>query len=430
MNNIRIGVCGNVDAGKSTFIGVLCNDLLDDGNGLARSKILKTLHEKTTGRTSCVSFNYLHFEDRSCTLVDLAGHEKYLKTTLYGITGSELHYGIVIIGANMGVSRMTKEHLGILLFLRIPIIIILTKIDMVPEDVYEKTKKDIIKILKSPIFRAIPKLITNNEQFDEYINNIKGVIPIIPVSSKTGQGIDDVKKIIKLLPIENNIDNLTDHPIVTNINNNNEMITNKKNINGVVVYIESTYNVKGIGIVITGYIMGGNIDNNLIVNQSIWIGPVNINASNQFIECKIRSMHNTKRQNINTTYAGDHVIMAIRSDNKFKLEKKHFYKGIVCLSRLDDLNYMVNKFKVQLKILNNKVVIKPNYNPVIHCHTVRQTAIIEDVLNNEKKGITGENIPVILKMTKHPVFVNVGDIIYLRDGMTKGVGIVTELIYD
>ena len=41
MNNIKIAVAGNVDSGKSTLIGVLTNNILDDGRGLARNLVLK-----------------------------------------------------------------------------------------------------------------------------------------------------------------------------------------------------------------------------------------------------------------------------------------------------------------------------------------------------------------------------------------------------
>lgn len=82
--------------------------------------------------------------------MDLCGHEKYLKTTMFGLVGLLPDYSMIIVGANMGVSRMTKEHLGISLALKVPIFIVITKIDIAPENVYEETKTTLIKILKSP----------------------------------------------------------------------------------------------------------------------------------------------------------------------------------------------------------------------------------------------------------------------------------------
>jgi GTPase len=69
---------------------------------------------------------------------------------MFGLVGLMPDYSMIIVGANMGVSRMTKEHLGISLALKVPIFIVITKIDIAPENVFEETKTTLIKILKSP----------------------------------------------------------------------------------------------------------------------------------------------------------------------------------------------------------------------------------------------------------------------------------------
>ena len=106
--NIRVAVVGNVDAGKSTLIGSLTTSCLDDGRGRCRTSIMKHRHEIESGRTSTATTHLMGFrstgqpiaakdqvrankrkgEDeiareayRIITLMDLAGHEKYLKTT-------------------------------------------------------------------------------------------------------------------------------------------------------------------------------------------------------------------------------------------------------------------------------------------------------------------------------------------------------------
>ncbi len=63
-----MAIIGNVDSGKSTMVGVLTRSMLDDGRGLARSKVFKHNHEEATGRTSsigqhnlCVSLWLLKF---------------------------------------------------------------------------------------------------------------------------------------------------------------------------------------------------------------------------------------------------------------------------------------------------------------------------------------------------------------------------------
>jgi elongation factor 1-alpha len=100
---IRVAVVGDVDSSKSTLIGTLVTGTLDDGRGLARSKITKHQHERDSGRTSSISTHLLGLKettyetvtgghqkialqaDRIVSLMDLAGHEKYLKTTVGGV---------------------------------------------------------------------------------------------------------------------------------------------------------------------------------------------------------------------------------------------------------------------------------------------------------------------------------------------------------
>ena len=153
MSEIRIGVLGNVDSGKSTTVSVLSFNDLDDGRGSARKKILRHKHESSTGRTSSVTHTYLNLTSNLISFVDLAGHEKYLKTTIYGLNGCSIDYVMLLIGANMGVLKMTKEHFGIALSLNLPIIIVLTKIDICPPNVLQHTLKDIFKILNKPIIK-------------------------------------------------------------------------------------------------------------------------------------------------------------------------------------------------------------------------------------------------------------------------------------
>ncbi|KAJ3095865.1 hypothetical protein HDU96_001020, partial [Phlyctochytrium bullatum] len=109
---LRIAVVGNVDAGKSTLLGVLTKDILDDGRGKARVNLFRHKHEIESGRTSSVGFEIMGFNSKGeiitpstsgkprltwddicleaskvLTFIDLAGHEKYLKTTVFGMTG-------------------------------------------------------------------------------------------------------------------------------------------------------------------------------------------------------------------------------------------------------------------------------------------------------------------------------------------------------
>jgi GTPase len=118
----------------------------------------------------------------------LCGHEKYLKTTMFGLVGLMPDYSMIIVGANMGVSRMTKEHLGISLALKIPIFIVITKIDIAPENVYEETKQTLIKILRSPGCGRLPIEVREQDDVSKYANTMDSdkVCPIFSISNVSG----------------------------------------------------------------------------------------------------------------------------------------------------------------------------------------------------------------------------------------------------
>ena len=62
MNDVRVAVIGNVDSGKSTLVGVLTKSMLDDGRGLARSKVFNFTHEQVNGRTSSIGQEIMGFD--------------------------------------------------------------------------------------------------------------------------------------------------------------------------------------------------------------------------------------------------------------------------------------------------------------------------------------------------------------------------------
>ena len=62
------------------------------------------------------------------SFIDLAGHEKYLKTTLYGLTSGAPSCVMLMVGANAGLTGMSKEHLAIALALNVPIVVCVTKV--------------------------------------------------------------------------------------------------------------------------------------------------------------------------------------------------------------------------------------------------------------------------------------------------------------
>ena len=70
----RVAVVGNVDAGKSTLLGVLTHGELDNGRGTARQRLFRHKHEMETGRTSSVGNDILGFDGNGEVVNKTDGH--------------------------------------------------------------------------------------------------------------------------------------------------------------------------------------------------------------------------------------------------------------------------------------------------------------------------------------------------------------------
>jgi GTPase len=82
-------------------------------------------------------------------ILDMCGHEKYLKTTMHGLTSLYPDYCLLVVAANRGITKMTKEHLGISCALNLPVFVVFTKIDLTPASVYQENVQKLSKIMKA-----------------------------------------------------------------------------------------------------------------------------------------------------------------------------------------------------------------------------------------------------------------------------------------
>jgi len=86
------------------------------------------------------------------------------------------------------------------------------------------------------------------------------------------------------------------------------------------------------------------------------------------------------------------------------------------------------KFRAKIKILNYKTTITDGYAPVIHCRTIRQSAKIITIFNNESTLRGGDETEVIFEFQFYPEYIEINAPIFFRDGTTKGVGEILEII--
>ena len=246
MKNIIIGTAGHIDHGKTTLIKALTGR---DTDTLAE--------EKKRGISINLGFTYFDLpSSKRAGIVDVPGHEKFIKNMLAGAAGIDIV--LFVVASDEGVMPQTIEHLDILSFLNIKKgIIVLTKSDTVDDEFKQLVKEDIREKTKGTFL----------DDAD-----------IVEVDSISKNGIDELIK--KIDSISNDIEDKNEHsPARLNI--------------------DRVFSVKGFGTVVTGTLMEGkiSIDDDLIVYP------------NQ-LKTKIRSIQ-VHGENVNTAYAGQRTAINI-----------------------------------------------------------------------------------------------------------------------
>ncbi len=162
--NLVLGTAGHIDHGKSSLVLALTGT---DPDRLAE--------EKKRGITIELGFARLDLGDgRSMGVVDVPGHEKFVRQMIAGSTGIDV--ALLVIAADDGIMPQTLEHVAVLQTLGVPTCVVaLTKIDLCDADWVEFVADEIRTYLESTPFSGAP---------------------IIPVSSRTGEGVEDVRAAI------------------------------------------------------------------------------------------------------------------------------------------------------------------------------------------------------------------------------------------
>ncbi|KAJ6785405.1 hypothetical protein PWT90_05781 [Aphanocladium album] len=417
----RIAVVGNVDAGKSSLLGVLVKGDLDDGRGKARVNLFRHKHEMETGRTSSVGMEILGFDTagkvvtsdtpgrklsweeigkrsaKVITFTDLAGHEKYLRTTVFGMLSTSPNYCILMVAANHGLTAMSKEHLGIALALNVPVMVVVTKIDLCPAHVLDESISQITKIMKSPGARKIPTFIKDREDCINTATQFVShrICPIFQVSNVTGENLDLVRLFLNILPHHGRYN--SEGPFEFHIND--------------------TFSVPFTGTVVSGIIKSGVIHE----GDSVLIGP---DSLGQFTPTAIRSIER-KRLRVPAASAGQSVSFALK-----KVKRKDVRKGMVVLPKPEgEAAPVVHRdFIAEVLILSHATTIKKKYQAMLHVGPVSQTCAIIDI--DRQLIRTGDRATVAFRFVQRPEYLAPGDRLLFREGRTKGLGIVKAVGYD
>ena len=435
---LRIAVIGNVDAGKSTMLGVLTKGGLDDGRGKARVNLFRHKHEIESGRTSSVGMEIMGFDSKGrpvhnavgpgqepgrkmtweevcaksskvISFIDLAGHERYLKTTVFGMTGCLPDFVMLMVGANAGLIGMSKEHLGIALALSVPVVVCITKIDMTPAHVLETTLKQLTKILKSPGCRKTPVFVNDMGQVVESALRLETerICPIFQISNVTGLNLDLLRSFLNILPQASAAKFQVNQPFE--------------------FQISDIFSVPFVGTVVSGVVLAGSCK----VGDSALLGP---DSLGQFVTTSIRSIQR-KRVNVDGATAGQSVSFALK-----KIRRNQVRKGMVMVARTDVAPKSYMEFDAEILCLYHSTTLSVGSCMVLHAASIRQTVRIVGIARLDGKptigtgaGGDGQGKPVVrtgdraklrLQFIRYPEYVKPGMKLITREGKTKLIGVV------
>jgi selenocysteine-specific elongation factor len=203
---VILGTAGHIDHGKTALVRAL--------TGVDTDRLPE---EKRRGITIDLGFAPLHIDGvETIGIVDVPGHEGFIRTMLAGASGIDL--ALLVVAADEGVMPQTREHLDILSLLEIPAgVIALTKCDLVDQDWRSLVEEEVRSLCAGTIF----------ERAD-----------LIPVSAVSGENLDGLRDAIARAALavkQNRADDLFRMPV------------------------DRAFTVKGTGTVVTGTVWSGSV---------------------------------------------------------------------------------------------------------------------------------------------------------------------------
>ncbi|MCH8108288.1 MAG: selenocysteine-specific translation elongation factor [Chloroflexi bacterium] len=211
-----IGTAGHVDHGKSTLVKALTNIDPD-----------RLPEEKEREMTLDLGFAWMELPSgREISIVDVPGHERFIKNMLAGVGAIDL--AMLIVAADESVMPQTREHLAILDILQIPkCLVVITKTDLVDEEMVELVMAEVEDALEGTSFKGCP---------------------MVGVSAYTGDGLPELQE---------HIDSILDDT------------QPRRDLGRPRLPVDRSFSITGFGTVVTGTL----IDGVLAVGQEVELTP-------------------------------------------------------------------------------------------------------------------------------------------------------------
>ena len=206
MKHVVVGTAGHIDHGKTALIKAL--------TGIDADRLEE---EKRRGITIDLGFAHLALTpELRIGFVDVPGHERFVKNMLAGVGGIDLV--LFVIAADESIKPQTREHFDICSLLGIPRgVIALTKADLVDPDIVGLVSLEVEELVAGSFLEGAP---------------------IVPVSSTTGRGLDDLRRALEQVA---------------------GAVPQRNAAGWLRLPIDRTFSVKGFGTVVTGTLVSGSI---------------------------------------------------------------------------------------------------------------------------------------------------------------------------
>jgi selenocysteine-specific elongation factor len=205
MKHVIVGTAGHIDHGKSALVRALT------GTDPDRLK-----EEQLRGITIDLGFAHLDLGDVQVGFVDVPGHEKFVKNMLAGVGG--IDFVLLVIAADESIMPQTREHFDICRLLGVRSgIVVINKTDLVDPEMIELVRDEVMETTLGSFLEGAE---------------------VIPVSSKTGDGMGRLKKAIH------------DHALETRPRPTNRMLR---------LPVDRAFSMRGFGTVVTGTLTSGEI---------------------------------------------------------------------------------------------------------------------------------------------------------------------------
>lgn len=272
-----IGTAGHVDHGKSTLVQHL--------TGIDPDRLKE---EKQRKLTIDLGFAWFNLDDNMIGIVDVPGHRDFIENMLAGVGGMDAV--MLVIAADEGVMPQTREHLAILDLLGIAHgLVALTKIDMLADD------PDWLDLVQADIAETLQGTVLQDA-------------PIVPVSGKTGAGIDDLLR--TLADVLASIPAQPTHGTPR-------------------LPVDRVFSMSGFGTVVTGTLTGGT----LTVGDEVEIQPGNHKG-------RVRGLQSYE-QDVHTAQAGSRTAINISGVDKKDIQRGSIvaYPNTVQPTLMIDVHY-------------------------------------------------------------------------------------------